>query len=100
MLAVGVVGVVWTFFLSPYLFYFPLSGRRLDIDRNTVSESRQTETKTADQNCCYHVSIYMLGTFVSLGSVFIQRVLSCLLCQSAMIIPWFVHLYNEIIHEL
>ena len=33
-LAVGVVGVVWTFFLSSIisLFLLPLSGRRPDID--------------------------------------------------------------------
>ena len=33
-LAVGAVGVVWTFFLSSIisLFFLPLSGRRPDID--------------------------------------------------------------------
>ena len=34
------VGVVWTFFLSSIisLFFLPLSGRRPDIDCNTVSK--------------------------------------------------------------
>ena len=37
-LAVGADGVVWTFFLSSIisLFFLPLSGRRPDIDLNTV----------------------------------------------------------------
>ena len=44
-LAVGVGGVVWTFFLSSitYLFFLPLSGRRTDIDWNTVSKGRLTQ---------------------------------------------------------
>ena len=34
------VGVVWTFFLSSAisLFFLPLSGRRPDIDCNTISK--------------------------------------------------------------
>ena len=35
--------VVWTFFSSCYIptsFFLPLPGRRLDIDRNTVSKGR------------------------------------------------------------
>ena len=42
VLAVGAGGVVWTFFLSSIisLFVLPLSGRRPDIDRNTVSKGR------------------------------------------------------------
>ena len=41
-LAVYAGGVVWTFFLSSIisLFFLPLSGRRLDIDLNTVSKGR------------------------------------------------------------
>ena len=38
-LAVGAGGVVWTFFLFS-LFFLPLSGRRPDIDLNTVSKGR------------------------------------------------------------
>ena len=40
-LAISVGGVVWTFF-SPlsFLSSFSLSGRRSDIDRNTVSKGR------------------------------------------------------------
>ena len=36
------VGFVWKFFLSSIisLFFLPLSGRRPDIDRNTVSKGR------------------------------------------------------------
>ena len=39
------VGVVWTFFLSSIisLLFLPLSGRRLDIDRKTVSNGRLTQ---------------------------------------------------------
>ena len=42
VLAVGAVRVVWTFFshLPPLFFFLPLSGRRLDIDWNTVSKGR------------------------------------------------------------
>ena len=42
VLAVGAGGVVWTFFLSSItsLFFLPLSGRRPDIDWNTVSKGR------------------------------------------------------------
>ena len=42
VLAVGAVGVVWIFLLSPIisLFFLPLSGRRPDIDWNTVSKGR------------------------------------------------------------
>ena len=41
-LAVGAVGVVWTFFLLTMtsLFFLPLSGRRPDIDLITVSKGR------------------------------------------------------------
>ena len=41
-LAVGAVGVVWTFLLSSILspLFLPLFGRRLDIDGNTVSKGR------------------------------------------------------------
>ena len=41
-LVAGVGGVVCTFFLSSIisLFFLPLSGRRSDIDRNTVSKGR------------------------------------------------------------
>ena len=41
-LTVGAGGVVWTFSLSSIfsLLFLPLSGRRLDIDWNTVSKSR------------------------------------------------------------
>ena len=41
-LAVGAGGVVWTIFLSSLtsLFFLPLSGRRPDIDCNTVSKGR------------------------------------------------------------
>ena len=40
-LAVGVVGAVWTFFLSSIFSHFsPIFGRRSDVDRNTVSEGR------------------------------------------------------------
>ena len=41
-LAVGAGLVVWTFFLSFIisLFFLRLSGRRPDIDRNTVSKGR------------------------------------------------------------
>ena len=36
----GLFGVVWTLFLSSIisLFFLPLSGRRPDIDRNTISK--------------------------------------------------------------
>ena len=42
VLAVGAGGVVWTFFLSSItsLFFLPLSGRRPDIDCNTVPKGR------------------------------------------------------------
>ena len=41
-LAVGAGGVVWTFLLSSILslLFLPLSGRRPDIDLNTVSKGR------------------------------------------------------------
>ena len=41
-LTVGAVRVVWTFLLSSILslLFLPLSGRRPDIDRNTVSKGR------------------------------------------------------------
>ena len=39
-LVVGAGGVVWTFVLSSIssLFFLPLSGRRPDVDLNTVSK--------------------------------------------------------------
>ena len=42
--AVGGLGVVWTFLLSSILSlpFLPLSGRRTDIDGNTVSKGRLT----------------------------------------------------------
>ena len=42
VLAVGAGGVVWAFFLTSItsLFFLPLSGRRSDIDSNTVSKGR------------------------------------------------------------
>ena len=42
VLALGAGGVVWTFFLSSVtsLFFLPFSGRRLDIDWDTVSKGR------------------------------------------------------------
>ena len=42
VLAVGAGGVVWTFVLSTIfsLLFLPLSGRRPDMDRNTVSKGR------------------------------------------------------------
>ena len=41
-LAVGADGVFWTFLLSSVLslLFLPLSGRRPNIDRNTVSKGR------------------------------------------------------------
>ena len=40
-LAVGADGVVWTILSLVYYFsFFPLSGGRPDIDRNTVSKGR------------------------------------------------------------
>ena len=44
-LTVGAGGVVWTFFLSSIIspFFLPLSGRRPDIDRNTVSKGLLTQ---------------------------------------------------------
>ena len=46
-LAVGVGGVVSTFFLSSIisLFFLPLSGRQPDTDCNTVSKGRQAQNK-------------------------------------------------------
>ena len=42
VLAVGAGGVDWIFFLSSIISFFllPLSGRRPDIDCNTVSKGR------------------------------------------------------------
>ena len=49
-------GVVWTFFLSSItsLFIFPLSGRRPDIDWNSVSQG--VKPKKTNNHTCTHPS--------------------------------------------
>ena len=51
-LAVGAVGVDWTFLLSSIIsiLFLPLFGRRPDIDRNTISKGCYTQKQPTNQH--------------------------------------------------